>query len=72
MLGSAARQLLLLVAADGECDLGLLAAAAAACPADIAALDEAEVHGLVRVRDGRVVFTHPLIRSVHLAGGGER
>ncbi len=73
-LGSAARQLMLLVAADGDCDLGLLAAAAAACPADIAALDEAEVRGLVQVRDSRVVFTHPLMRSVIWRGAasGER
>ena len=73
-LGSAARQLLLLVAADGDCDLGLLAGAAAACPADIVALDEAEVRGLVRVQGGRVVFTHPLVRSVIWRGAasGER
>jgi DNA-binding NarL/FixJ family response regulator len=72
----ATRQLLLLVAAEGECNLDVLAAAAAAArhPADVAALDEAEVRGLVRVRDGRVSFTHPLIRSViwGSAASGER
>ena len=74
VLGAPARQVLLLVAAEGECDVEILAAAAAGWPADVAALDEAEVHGLVRVRDGRVVFAHPLMRSVIWQGAtsGER
>jgi DNA-binding CsgD family transcriptional regulator len=74
VLGAPARQVLLLVAAEGECDVEMLAAAAAVWPADIAALDEAEVHGLVRVREGRVVFAHPLMRSVIWQGAasGER
>ena len=73
-LGAPARQVLLLVAADGECDLDVLAAAAARWPTDIAALDEAEARGLVRVRDGRVGFAHPLMRSViwQEATSGER
>ena len=41
---------------------------------DITALDEAEGRGLARVRDGRVGFAHPLIRSViwQEARSGER
>jgi DNA-binding CsgD family transcriptional regulator len=74
VLDAPARQVLLLVAAEGECDVDRLAAAAAGWPADIAALDEAEVHGLVKVRDRRVAFTHPLMRSVIWRGAtsGER
>jgi len=63
-LGVAARSILLLVAADGECDVGVLAAAATGLATDITALDEAEARRLARVRNGRVGFAHPLMRSV--------
>jgi len=73
-LGAAARRILLIVAAEGECDLDVLAAAAAALAADVEALDDAEASGLARVRNGRVSFAHPLVRSVVWlgAGSGER
>ena len=74
VIGPAARGLLLLVAADGECDVDLLVRALAPPTCDVAALDEVEGRGLVRVQDGRVGFAHPLIRSViwQTAASGQR
>lgn len=57
-----ARSALLLVAvANG--DLGTAAQAATELGIDIAALDRAVDHGLVRARAGRAEFRHPLIRA---------
>jgi DNA-binding CsgD family transcriptional regulator len=64
VLSAPARRILLLLAADGECDVDLLATAAARMAANIGALDEAEARGLVRIQARRVGFAHPLIRSV--------
>ena len=74
VLGEPARRVLVLAAAEGECRVDVLASAAAAVSTDIAVLDEAEARGLVRVRNGRVGFAHPLIRGViwQEATSGER
>ena len=74
VLGAPARRILVLAAAEGECRVDVLAMACAGTASDIAALDEAEVRGLVSIRDGQVGFTHPLIRSAlwQSAATGER
>ena len=74
VLGEPARRVLVLAAAEGECRVDVLASAAAVVSTDIAVLDEAEARGLVRVRNGRVGFAHPLIRGViwQEATSGER
>ncbi|WP_433055147.1 helix-turn-helix transcriptional regulator [Dactylosporangium sp. CS-033363] len=50
---------LLLAATDDRADLSTLLRAGA----DLSALSQAERAGLVEVLDGRVVFTHPLLRA---------
>jgi DNA-binding CsgD family transcriptional regulator len=62
-LPDAARQLLLLAAADEAADLGAVEQAAERIGLDSAELDTAERRGLVRL-DGSVTFRHPLVRSV--------
>jgi DNA-binding NarL/FixJ family response regulator len=55
--------LLLVAAAEGTGDLGLILRAAARLGADPAALDPAEAAGLVTVADGRIEFRDPLMRT---------
>ena len=59
-LSPRAREALLIAAAS---DSGDLAAIARACGGSVAALDEAEEGGLVRVHGGELSFRHPLVRS---------
>ena len=59
-LSPRAREALLIAAAS---DSGDLAAIARACGGSVAALDEAEEAGLVRVHGGELSFRHPLVRS---------
>ncbi|TDW66455.1 helix-turn-helix transcriptional regulator [Kribbella pratensis] len=53
----------LLVSAIDDCELGSVARACAELGVDVAALEEAEAAGLVAIRDGEVVWRHPLVRS---------
>ncbi|MEV5383184.1 AAA family ATPase [Streptomyces sp. NPDC052721] len=65
-LPAAAQDLLLVAAADGSTDLAEIGAAAALLlGASLSARDvQAAVHAqLVRVRDGELLFRHPLVRS---------
>src|SRR6185312_972776 len=50
----------LLVSAIDDCELGAVARACAELGVDVAALEEAEAAGLVAIRDGEVVWRHPL------------
>ncbi|WP_329002641.1 LuxR C-terminal-related transcriptional regulator [Kribbella sp. NBC_00709] len=53
----------LLVASIDDCELGAVARACAELGVDVAVLEEAEAAGLVAIRDGEVVWRHPLVRS---------
>ncbi|WP_344236879.1 helix-turn-helix transcriptional regulator [Kribbella hippodromi] len=53
----------LLVAAIDECELGAVTRVCEELGVDVAALAEAEAVGLIAVRDGEVLFRHPLVRS---------
>ncbi len=57
-----AKAAVLLAAASGG-DLSVIARACSAIGIDVASLSAAEDAGLVRVRNDRVEFTHPLVRS---------
>ena len=57
------RLLLLVAAADGSEDLGLIIRAGTLLGADPYGLDPAEKVGLVSVRGTRIAFRHPLVRS---------
>jgi DNA-binding CsgD family transcriptional regulator len=57
------RTLLLLAAVDGTRSLAVVGAAARALSIDAAALEPAELDGLVLVTDGAIEFRHPLVRS---------
>jgi DNA-binding CsgD family transcriptional regulator len=57
------RTLLLLAAADGTQSLAVVGAAARELSIDAAALEPAELDGLVLVTDGGIEFRHPLVRS---------
>jgi DNA-binding NarL/FixJ family response regulator len=59
----AARRLLVLAACDATADLPTLQRASRVLGLDLADLLSAEQAGLVRIEDGRVEFTHPLLRS---------
>lgn len=61
-LSPAARTALLVAAVD-DGELGVVARACKELSVDIAALSEAETAALVAIRDGRVEFRHPLVRS---------
>lgn len=63
-LPAEAGRLLLLLACLESTELAELAAAAEAEALDLAALDDAEAAGLIKVSGQHVVFSHPLIRSV--------
>jgi DNA-binding CsgD family transcriptional regulator len=67
--GPAARQLLLLAAADATIDLAGLQRAAGLLSLDLDALRAAEEVGLVLLDAGRVKFTHPLLRSAAYQSG---
>ncbi len=62
-LSSVARRALVIAAASDAGELGVVVAAMATLGIDPAALDEAEAHALVELRDGRLEFRHPLVRS---------
>jgi|SRR5579875_2980730 len=62
-LSEQARTALLLAAASDMAEAGTLARSARVLGLDIEQLAEAENYGLVELRDGRVEFRHPLIRS---------
>jgi DNA-binding CsgD family transcriptional regulator len=57
------RTLLLLAAADATQSLAVVGAAARELAIDAAALEPAELDGLVLVTDGAIEFRHPLVRS---------
>lgn len=61
-LSPAARTALLAAAVD-DGELGVVARACKELGVDIGALAEAETAALVAIRDGRVEFRHPLVRS---------
>jgi DNA-binding CsgD family transcriptional regulator len=62
------RELLLVAAADSTTSLAVVGAAAARLGIDAAALEPAELDGLVLAADGAIEFRHPLVRSaVYLA-----
>src|SRR5438270_1871300 len=74
-LSDAARKVLLLVAAAGTSDMGVVRRAAVALAIDESAIDEAEAAGsLVSQRAGRIEFVHPLARAsiYHSASPAER
>ncbi|MCO1654809.1 helix-turn-helix transcriptional regulator [Pseudonocardia humida] len=58
-----ARTVLLVAAADGSCDTGLVLAAAARLGATLADLEVAERAGLIAFTSGCLGFPHPLIRA---------
>ncbi|WP_460665499.1 helix-turn-helix transcriptional regulator [Kribbella swartbergensis] len=60
---SSAAHTALLVAAVDDGELSVVARACKELGVDVRALSEAETAGLVALRDGRVEFRHPLIRS---------
>lgn len=60
---SEAAQTALLVASVEDGELGVVARACADLGVDVAVLAEAEQASLVMLRDGRVEFRHPLVRS---------
>jgi DNA-binding CsgD family transcriptional regulator len=64
--GAAARALLAVAVADDDA-LSPVLSAAQALGGSLAGLEAAEAAGLVRLSPGRVVFRHPLVRSVLLA-----
>jgi DNA-binding CsgD family transcriptional regulator len=68
------RSALLVGAAEETARLATVLRAAAALGAPADALDDAERAGLIRVRDGELLFRHPLVRSVvyQAAAAGER
>ncbi|WP_238007358.1 LuxR C-terminal-related transcriptional regulator [Dactylosporangium sp. AC04546] len=62
-LPPAARTALLIAAADAAADLGTVLRALEIAGLGAAALAAAEEAGLVQVADGRIAFTHPLLRA---------
>ena len=62
-LEPSARQLLILATVDEAADLPALERAARLLDIDIGGLAAAEEAGLIRMRDGRVEFRHPLARA---------
>jgi DNA-binding CsgD family transcriptional regulator len=60
---SKAAQTALLVASVDDGDLGVVARACADLKVDVAVLAEGEQASLVKLKDGRVEFRHPLVRS---------
>ncbi|HET6532151.1 MAG TPA: AAA family ATPase [Actinoplanes sp.] len=62
-LSAGARRLLEVAAVDDSGDLRVILTAAGTGDAGLTNLHEAEQAGLVEVRDGRLVFRHPLMRS---------
>ena len=62
-LPESTRTMVLVAAAEGTGDLGLVLRAADLLGVDAAALEPAELAGLVRVADGRIDFPNPLMRT---------
>jgi DNA-binding NarL/FixJ family response regulator len=73
-INPASRRLLVLAACDATADLATLQRAGRLLSLDLTDLTAAEEAGLVRVEDGRIEFTHPLLRSAayHTAEPSER
>ena len=73
-VGPAARRLLLLAACDATADLATLQRAGGRLGLDLSDLPTAVQAGLVRLADGHVEFTHPLLRATayHIARPGDR
>jgi DNA-binding NarL/FixJ family response regulator len=73
-IGPAARRLLLLAACDATADLATLQRASGRLGLDLSDLPAAVQAGLVRLADGYVEFTHPLLRATayHIAGTADR
>ena len=73
-LPESTRTMLLVAAAEGTGDLGLVLRAAHLLGVDAAALEPAELAGIVRVADGRIDFPNPLMRTAvyHGAPFGRR
>ena len=67
-LPEATQALLLLAASDGTGSLAVVGAAAREFGIDAAALEPAELDGLVLVADGTIEFRHPLVRSAAYRG----
>lgn len=62
-LDSSARRLLVLATVDEAADVSTLERAARLLDIDIGGLTAAEETGLIRLRDGRIEFRHPLARA---------
>jgi DNA-binding CsgD family transcriptional regulator len=62
-LAAETRTVLLLAAAEGTGDFALVARAAKGLDIDLAAIEAAEVDGLIRIVGERLEFRHPLVRS---------
>lgn len=67
-LPSPTQTMLEVIAADGSGDLATLLSVAAQYDIDDQALSAAESAGLISVRDGRVIFEHPLMRAAVYQG----
>lgn len=68
-LAGSTRDVLLVAATDGQCDLAELLAAAtvlAGQPVDLDAIESAATAGLMRIERRGLIFRHPLIRSAVL------
>ena len=68
------RRALLVAAAASSSDATTIAPALTELALEMRAFDEAERAGLVEIRDGAILFAHPLVRSAifHAADAGER
>lgn len=60
----------LLVASLDDCELGAVSRACEELGVDVAALAEGEAVGLIVIRDGEVVWRHPLVRSAIYTSAG--
>ena len=73
-IGPAVRRLLLLASCDAMADLGTLQRVSGRLGLDLSDLPAAVQAGLVRLADGHVEFTHPMLRATayHIAGPRDR
>jgi hypothetical protein len=67
-LPESTRTLLLIAAAEGAGDIGLVLRAGATLGVDPESLEPAELAGLVHVEDKRIGFSHPLMRTAVYQG----
>lgn len=70
-LSAAARRLMLVAAAEDSGDTDVIITASEQLDVTAAALAEAERSGLVRMLQGRLDFSHPLVRSAVYAGASD-